>query len=130
MIKDYASNINEILEHAKVEGVNLNNKDILKKLFNDSDINNTLFEKFSEYFLDNFEIDDLYMKCEDLVLNVHSFVSDFLIGVYGLNDYDEIKDILLSAIDNKADFYGAYDYEGNKEAIDNLKDYYSEDIKI
>ena len=70
------------------------------------------------------------MQCEDLVLNVHSFVSDFLIGVYGLNDYDEIKDILLSAIDNKADFYGAYDYEGNKEAIDNLKDYYSEDIKI
>ena len=129
MIKDYVSNINELLDKGQIEGVKLNNVEMLKKLFNDSDINNSLFENFTEYFLDNFEEDDLYMKCEDLVLNVHSFVSDFLIGAYNLNDYDEIKDILKVAIDNKADFYGAYDEE-NKEVIEELKDYYQRDINI
>lgn len=129
MIKDYVSNINELLDEGQIEGVKLNNVEMLKKLFNDSDINNSLFENFTEYFLDNFEEDDLYMKCEDLVLNVHSFVSDFLIGAYNLNDYDEIKDILKVAIDNKADFYGAYDEE-NKEVIEELKDYYQKDINI
>lgn len=129
MIKDYVSNINELLDEGQIEGVKLNNVEMLKKLFNDSDINNSLFENFTEYFLDNFEEDDLYMKCEDLVLNVHSFVSDFLIEAYNLNDYDEIKDILKVAIDNKADFYGAYDEE-NKEVIEELKDYYQKDINI
>lgn len=129
MIKDYVSNINDLLDEGQVEGIKLNNVDYLRKLFNDSDINNALFEKFCEYFFNNFEDDDLYMKCEDLVLNVHSFVSDFLIGVYGLSNYEEIKDIFKIAIEKKADFYGAYDEE-NKDVLEEIKNNYNEDIKI
>ena len=131
MIKNYVSNINELLESGKVEGIKLNNIDLLKKLFNDSDINNKIFKKFYEYFTNNFEYDDLYMKCEDLVYNINLFVNEFLIKTKNINDYDEIKENIDYVIDEDIDLYCSPNYnEFDKEVIEEYKEYYGEELKI
>lgn len=131
MIKDYSSNINDILDEGQVEGIKLDNLELLKKLFNDSDVNNKLFEDFYKYFSNNFDLDDLYMKCQDLVYNVHLFINEFLIKTYEISDYTEIKDILKDSINNGLDLYGSPNYnEFDKEVIEEYKDYFNGDISI
>lgn len=133
MIKDYKSNIDEILKEGQVEGIKLDNIELLVKLFNDGDISNIIFKKFAEYFINNFDMDELFMKCEDLVYNVHLFVNEFLIKTCEIKEfeYQKIKEVLEDSVKKDVDIFGSPNYNDyDKEVIEEYKDYYKEDIKI
>lgn len=132
MKKDYLQNINDILTEGIVEGQTLNNIDVLKEIFNDTEINNLLYKNFKSNFDFSFSYDDLYMKTQDLVYRVNILVDNLIVPLYGNKDFTKIKNEMKSFAQSDIDLYSAVSYDdSDKEFIEELEsDFHMESMRI
>lgn len=128
MKKEYLENVDSILNDGNVENIPLKNIDILKSIFHDDEVGDSLYKNFEDnYHLISSDLDDLYSKCGDLIYRMNLLVNDCLIVKYEVNDESSIKEIINDFISNDADFYSAVSYDDfDNEIIDEFEMLYNE----
>ena len=119
--KQFIKNVNSILSDGKVEGINLENTDLLKKVFNDERIQDIFCDGFKDNFSE-FYNDDMLMKSQDFTYQLNLFINNSLIPYYQSEDIDllveKTKDL---CINNDLDLYGSVDYSEYDEEL--IKEY-------
>ncbi len=117
MKNEYSNIVKSILENGTIEGIKIENLNLLKDVMNDEEINDLLYKNYEN----NFPIDsnDTIMKTQDLVYRVNYCINNCLLKRYNPNDYVEIKSSIKNLIIKDADFYSAVSYDDfDKEMIE------------
>ena len=120
--KQFINCVNNIINDGKVENIDLSNVDLLKKVFNDSKINDTFCKNFEKNF-SLFYKDDMMMKSQDFVYNLNLLINDVLIPYYETDKPDFIID-KINELSSKEylDLYSAVSYDNNDlEIIEDFK---------
>lgn len=132
MKKDYLRNINGILEDGHVEGIELQNIDMLKAVFSDKSLSDLIYKGFESNFEWEFNEDDLYMKSEDLVYRLHLAINKWLIPIYEITDVNELKSYLTELININIDLYSGVGYDdSDNEIIEEFKEQFpKKDVSI
>ena len=119
--KQFIKSVNSILNDGKVEGINLENTDLLKNIFNDERIQDIFCDGFKDNFSE-FYNDDMLMKSQDFTYQLNLFINNSLIPYYQSEDIDllveKTKDL---CINNDLDLYGSVDYSEYDEEL--IKEY-------
>ena len=119
--RDFIKNVNNILNYGKVEGINLENIDLLKQVFNDDRIQDIFYDGFKNNFSLFYE-DDMLMKSQDFAYQLNLFINNSLIPYYQTEDIDLIiektKDL---CINNGLDLYSSVNYNKYDEEL--IKDF-------
>lgn len=103
-INDFNKAINEILDNKQIEGINLNNINLLKDVLLDDEINSNLFEHFKKDYENVYgnDLNYLIMKTQDCVYRISLLINNCLIANYGIAFNDEIKNVVSSIIDDNS----------------------------
>ena len=117
MKNEYSNIVKSILENGTIEGIKIENLNLLKDVMNDEEINDLLYKNYEK----NFPIDsnDTIMKTQDLVYRVNYCINNCLLKRYNPTDYVEIQSSIKNVIIKDADFYSAVSYDDfDKEMIE------------
>lgn len=124
MKEQFIDNINDILDNKQIEGISLERVDLLKSVLQDQKLFNKLYRNFNNYFIDNFNEDELYLKTEDFVYRLHYAINHWLIPIHHINDSDVIK-TLHNLVDNGINLYESVSYdEYDKTMLDEFEEIY------
>lgn len=101
-INNFNKIINEILDNKQIEGIKLNNINLLKNIIFDNEINNKLFDSFKKDYNITYgdDPDYLIMKTQDCIYRISLLINNCLIANYGIAFNNEIKDIISQALEN------------------------------
>ena len=132
MKEQFLNNINSIFEYKNVEGIPLQRLDILKDIIRDKDLFDMMYSKFSRYFDDYFDEDDLSMKTEDFIYRLNYLINNWMIPIHHINNIEDIKSTLNGLIKKDVDLYGAVSFDdSDKEMLDEFEElFYSKDLSI
>lgn len=117
MKEQFRENVISILEDKNVEGIPLRNINTLKYIFNDDELFEKMYKHFEHNFLNEFDDDDLYMKCEDYVYRLNMLVNKCIIPIYNLQESEDIKNMVNQLLDNSIDLYSAVSYDKTDKVI-------------
>ena len=77
-INNFNKAINEILDNKQIEGINLNNINLLKDVLLDDEINSNLFEHFKKDYENVYgnDLNYLIMKTQDCVYRISLLINN------------------------------------------------------
>lgn len=126
--EDFFENVKYILSDGIVEGYKLQQKEVLKEIFKDKELNDSLYNEFYNNFI-GFERDDNLMKTQDLMYRLDVLVDQYIVKEKGISDIDSIKDNIKELMNNYIDLYSAVDFDENYEEL--FEDYdFERDVNL
>ena len=110
MKQEFIVAVNNILNNGKVEGVDLERKDLLKDIFNDKRIQNIFYDGFKDNF-SLFYNDDMLMKSQDFIYQLNLFINYSLIPYYETENLDFLVEKTKElCINSNLDLYSSVNY--------------------
>ncbi len=132
MKEQFLNNINSIFEYKNIEGIPLQRIDILKDIISDENLFDIIYSRFSKYFDDYFDEDDLSVKTEDLMYRLNYLINNWMIPIHHIDNIEDIKSTLNSLIEKDIDLYGAVSFnDSDIELLDEFEElFYTKDHSI
>lgn len=117
MIKKYLfENIKDILSDGHIENYKIKQKFIINEIFKDKKLNKEIYKQFYNNFL-NFEIDDLFMKTQDLLYRLDVLIDQYFIKEKGLSEPKDIIYDLKQLMNDDIDLTSGTDYTEDMEQL-------------
>lgn len=113
-IKQFNNNINDILDNGNIENIPIPNVDLIKSIVLDSSLNKILFKKFKNNYKSIYgeDLENFYMKVQDLLYRLHLLVNHILINNLDVNKEEVIYDAIYSyVINDSISLYDAVNYD-------------------
>lgn len=113
-IKQFNNNINDILDNGNIENIPIPNVDLIKSIVLDSNLNKILFKKFKNNYKSIYgdDLENFYMKVQDLLYRLHLLVNHILINNLDVNKEEVIYDAIYSyVINDSISLYDAVNYD-------------------
>lgn len=113
-IKQFNNNINDILDNGNIENIPIPNADLIKSIVLDSKLNKILFKNFKNNYKSIYgdDLENFYMKVQDLLYRLHLLVNYILINNLDVNKEEVIYDAIYSyVINDSISLYDAVNYD-------------------